>query len=151
MLQRTCSSRDKVRLHRERLRAQGLRPVQILVPDVTTNVGAALGCLQHRSAHRLRQLRGYEGFLGVKIILSRFINHAKLAQLLGTRIGNGQINLAPLQRHFVAGIIDANNQSSRCSSHMYSPQKEALYLEFPLPDPSGLVPVYLGPDNLAAS
>jgi hypothetical protein len=28
------SSRDKVRLHRERLRAQGLRPVQIWVPDV---------------------------------------------------------------------------------------------------------------------
>src|ERR1019366_8217590 len=34
MLQHTRSSRDKVRLHRERLRAQGLRPVQIWVPDV---------------------------------------------------------------------------------------------------------------------
>lgn len=28
------SSRDKVRTHRERLRAQGLRPIQIWVPDV---------------------------------------------------------------------------------------------------------------------
>ncbi|WEK46793.1 MAG: antitoxin MazE family protein [Candidatus Andeanibacterium colombiense] len=28
------SSRDKVRLHRERLRAQGLRPIQVWVPDV---------------------------------------------------------------------------------------------------------------------
>lgn len=28
------SSRDKVRLHRQRLRAQGLRPIQIWVPDV---------------------------------------------------------------------------------------------------------------------
>ncbi len=27
-------SRDKVRAHRERLRAQGLRPIQIWVPDV---------------------------------------------------------------------------------------------------------------------
>ncbi|HEX4194512.1 MAG TPA: antitoxin MazE family protein [Stellaceae bacterium] len=27
------SSRDKVRSHRERLRAQGLRPIQIWVPD----------------------------------------------------------------------------------------------------------------------
>lgn len=27
------SSRDKVRSHRERLRAQGLRPVQMWVPD----------------------------------------------------------------------------------------------------------------------
>lgn len=28
------SSRDKVRSHRERLRRQGLRPIQIWVPDV---------------------------------------------------------------------------------------------------------------------
>ena len=28
------SSRDKVRAHRERLRSQGLRPIQIWVPDV---------------------------------------------------------------------------------------------------------------------
>jgi hypothetical protein len=28
------SSRDKVRQHRERLRAQGLRPIQLWVPDV---------------------------------------------------------------------------------------------------------------------
>jgi hypothetical protein len=34
MLEKVRSSRDKVRLHRERLRAQGLRPVQIWVPDV---------------------------------------------------------------------------------------------------------------------
>lgn len=30
----TGSSRDKVRAHRERLRALGLRPVQVWVPDV---------------------------------------------------------------------------------------------------------------------
>ena len=34
MLDKVGSSRDKVRLHRERLRAQGFRPVQIWVPDV---------------------------------------------------------------------------------------------------------------------
>jgi Antitoxin MazE-like len=28
------SSRDKVRSHRERLRKQGLRPIQIWVPDI---------------------------------------------------------------------------------------------------------------------
>ena len=32
--QRPKSSRDKVRAHRERLRRQGLRPIQIWVPDV---------------------------------------------------------------------------------------------------------------------
>jgi hypothetical protein len=31
---RSRSSRDKVRAHREKLRAQGLRPIQIWVPDV---------------------------------------------------------------------------------------------------------------------
>jgi hypothetical protein len=31
---KTGSSEPKVRLHRERLRAQGLRPIQIWAPDV---------------------------------------------------------------------------------------------------------------------
>ena len=34
MSDRSKSSRDKVRAHRERLRRQGLRPIQIWVPDV---------------------------------------------------------------------------------------------------------------------
>jgi len=36
MPDRGKSSRDKVRAHRERLRRQGLRPIQIWVPDVRT-------------------------------------------------------------------------------------------------------------------
>jgi len=36
MPDRDKSSRDKVRAHRERLRRQGLRPIQIWVPDVRT-------------------------------------------------------------------------------------------------------------------
>jgi hypothetical protein len=39
------TSRDKVRLHRARLRKQGLRPVQIWVPDVRSKAFA-------RAAHR---------------------------------------------------------------------------------------------------
>lgn len=31
-----ASTRDRVREHRQRLRAQGLRPIQIWVPDVRT-------------------------------------------------------------------------------------------------------------------
>lgn len=34
---RSTPSRDKVRAHRLRLRAQGLRPVQIWVPDVRSS------------------------------------------------------------------------------------------------------------------
>jgi Protein of unknown function (DUF3018) len=37
----TRPSRDKVRAHRERLRRQGLRPIQIWVPDVRSPAFAA--------------------------------------------------------------------------------------------------------------
>lgn len=39
------TARDKVRAHRDRLRQQGLRPVQIWVPDVRSKAFA-------RAAHR---------------------------------------------------------------------------------------------------
>lgn len=42
-------SKDRVRAHRERLRAKGLRPIQIWVPDVTSPDFA-------REAHRQSQL-----------------------------------------------------------------------------------------------
>jgi hypothetical protein len=44
---RPKSSRDKVRAHRERLRQQGFRPVQIWVPDVRS---AAFQAEAHRQS-----------------------------------------------------------------------------------------------------
>jgi hypothetical protein len=41
------TSRDKVRAHRERLRAQGLRPIQIWVPDTRS---AAFAKEAHRQS-----------------------------------------------------------------------------------------------------
>lgn len=38
---RAKSSREKVKAHRARLRAQGLRPIQIWVPDVRSTAFAA--------------------------------------------------------------------------------------------------------------
>jgi hypothetical protein len=43
------SSRRRVRAHRERLRAQGLRPVQIWVPDVNAEGFAAEAHRQSRA------------------------------------------------------------------------------------------------------
>lgn len=43
------SSRNRVRTHRARLRAQGLRPVQIWVPDVTAEGFAAEAHRQSRA------------------------------------------------------------------------------------------------------
>jgi Protein of unknown function (DUF3018) len=43
------SSRRRVRAHRERLRAQGLRPVQIWVPDVAAEGFAAEAHRQSRA------------------------------------------------------------------------------------------------------
>ena len=54
---RTRSSRDKVRAHRERLRAQGLRPIQIWVPDVESPVFAAEARRQSRVARSAQEAR----------------------------------------------------------------------------------------------
>jgi hypothetical protein len=52
------SSRDKVRAHRERLRAQGLRPIKIWVPVVRTS---AFKAAAHRqSAAVARSLHAQE-------------------------------------------------------------------------------------------
>ena len=49
MASRPQSSRNKVRLHRQRLRAQGLRPVQIWVPDVRARSFVAAARRQSRA------------------------------------------------------------------------------------------------------
>lgn len=45
---KTATSRDKVRSHRARLRAQGLRPIQIWVPDTRSPRFAAEARRQSR-------------------------------------------------------------------------------------------------------
>jgi len=49
------TSRDKVRVHRRRLRAQGLRPIQIWVPDTRTPTFAREALRQSR---RIASSRG---------------------------------------------------------------------------------------------
>ena len=49
---RKRSSRDKVRAYRERMRARGLRPVQIWVPDTRT---AAFRAAAHRQSLAVAQ------------------------------------------------------------------------------------------------
>ena len=51
---RSKPSRDKVRAHRKRLRQQGLRPVQIWVPDVRAPGVAAEARRQSRAVARSR-------------------------------------------------------------------------------------------------
>lgn len=45
-----ANSRDKVRAHRQRLRAQGLRPIQLWVPDVDS---AKFRSEAHRQSARI--------------------------------------------------------------------------------------------------
>ncbi|MCC6766807.1 MAG: antitoxin MazE family protein [Deltaproteobacteria bacterium] len=45
---KSATSRDKVQAHRRRLRAQGLRPIQIWVPDVRSPKFAAQASRQSR-------------------------------------------------------------------------------------------------------
>ena len=52
---RVKSSKEKVRAHRQRLRKQGLRPIQIWVPDVRSKTFA-------REAHRQSLLAAHSKF-----------------------------------------------------------------------------------------
>ena len=57
------SSRDKVRAHRKRLRQQGLRPVQIWVPDVRSPAFVAEARRQSRAVARSRRAKQNQEFI----------------------------------------------------------------------------------------
>ncbi len=57
------SSRDKVRAHRERMRARGLRPVQIWVPDTRTAAFKAEAHRQSLAVARSALARGDQEFI----------------------------------------------------------------------------------------
>jgi hypothetical protein len=63
MTELVSTSRDKVRAHRMRLRAQGLRPVQIWVPDVRSRSFAAAARKQSRAVAASRQARWNQAFI----------------------------------------------------------------------------------------
>jgi hypothetical protein len=57
------SSRDKVRAHRDRLRRQGLRPIQIWVPDVRSPGFAAEAHRQSLAVATSRRAREDQAFI----------------------------------------------------------------------------------------
>jgi Protein of unknown function (DUF3018) len=57
------SSRTKVRAHRERLREQGLRPIQIWVPDVRARAFKAQARRQSLAVSRGVQSRKDQAFI----------------------------------------------------------------------------------------
>ncbi|MBK9251802.1 MAG: antitoxin MazE family protein [Proteobacteria bacterium] len=59
----STTSRDKVRMHRARLREQGLRPVQIWVPDVGTKDFVQAAFRQSRAVARSRHARHEQAFV----------------------------------------------------------------------------------------
>jgi len=59
----TRSSREKVRAHRERLRQQGLRPIQIWVPDVSSPAFAKEAHGQSRAVARSAQEKEDQDFI----------------------------------------------------------------------------------------
>ena len=63
MLNKVRSSRDKVRLHRERLRAQGLRPVQIWVPDVRARSFISAARKQSKAVAASKLAKTDQGFI----------------------------------------------------------------------------------------
>lgn len=63
MADRPKSSRDKVRAHRERLRRQGLRPIQIWVPDVRSSAFEAEARRQSRAVAESEHARADHHFI----------------------------------------------------------------------------------------
>lgn len=57
------SSRDKVRAHRERLRQEGLRPIQIWVPDVRSRSFASKAHRQSLAVGKSRHAREDQAFI----------------------------------------------------------------------------------------
>ena len=60
---RAKSSREKVQAHRQRLRKQGLRPIQIWVPDVRSPEFAAEAHRQSLAVARSRHAADDQGFV----------------------------------------------------------------------------------------
>ena len=60
---RRKSSRDKVRAHRERLREQGLRPIQIWVPDVRSEAFQAEARLQSAAVAQSHHAEDDQSFI----------------------------------------------------------------------------------------
>ena len=56
-------SRDKVAAHRRRLRRQGMRPIQIWVPDVRTRAFSAQAHRQSLAVARSPHAKGDQGFI----------------------------------------------------------------------------------------
>jgi hypothetical protein len=62
-VQSKSPSRDKVRAHRDRLRRQGLRPVQIWVPDVRSQAFVREARLQSQRVARSAREADDQGFI----------------------------------------------------------------------------------------
>ena len=60
---RKRSSRDKVRTYRERMRAQGLRPIQIWVPDTRTAAFRSAARRQSRAVAQSARAREDQAFV----------------------------------------------------------------------------------------
>jgi hypothetical protein len=62
-ISRPAPSRDKVAAHRKRLRRQGLRPIQIWVPDVRTRAFSAQAHAQSLAVARSPHAKNDQGFI----------------------------------------------------------------------------------------
>jgi len=62
---RSKTSRDKVRAHRKRLRQQGLRPIQIWVPDMRSPAFAAEAHRQSHAVARSSHAKADQDFIDI--------------------------------------------------------------------------------------
>ena len=100
-------------------RRQGCRALSVpILDDRPGAAGDRCRRLPGVSGRLTAKLNRHEEFLRAQIVLSGLVNDPKLPVLGGLRVGHGDIQLSPLQRHRAPHIVDADNQPSRCSRHM---------------------------------
>jgi hypothetical protein len=73
------------------------------------------------------------------MVVTRFVDHAELAVLLGHRVSDGDVKLPTFQRHVLTFILHTNDQHFRGFRHGYFQLQNALDLELSLADAGGLI------------
>jgi hypothetical protein len=89
----------------------------VRAPNLETSLCERPCGLHDRSPRGLRQFSFDETFLGIQVVVTRFVNHANSPVARGFRIRNRHVDLAALQRHFVPRVVEADHKPSGCSCH----------------------------------
>ena len=95
---------------------------------------------EHCPPERLRKLDRSEERGGIQIVLTGLIDDADEAFKRRRPVGDRVVDLAPLERHFIALVLEAQHEFSFIGAHSWLVE-EVFDLELTPPNPGRFVPV----------